>query len=151
MPKDNRPPASPQPAAAPPAPEFEFELVSLEQAREALEEPPAGVRAVRRMTPAQWVARRRVLAESERRPTRSATQWMLSLPAELRPIELLRRYARVANQLAAHWHDPAECTRQLEELVLDRRGGRQGFPPAVAAELQRLQEYWQRKRRSEPR
>ena len=140
MQRDNDPkdPAAEDANAAP----LEFEFVSLDSAREALEEPPAGVPLVRRLTSQDWVLKRKPLSEEERRLTRGASQWMMSLPSDLRPIELLRRYPRIANRLAETWSDVAVTEQKLEELVLDRRGGRQGFPPPVAAELLRLREHW---------
>lgn len=82
-----------------------FEVVSFDQAREALDEPPAGVRQQRRMSSADWASRRRALSESERRLSRAATQWFLALPRELRPAELMRRYPRIANRLCEQWSD----------------------------------------------
>ncbi len=137
----------------PPAPSagaddsFNFEVVSFDQAREALDEPPAGVRQVRRMSAADWSSRRRALSESERRLSRAATQWFLALPRDLRPAELMRRYPRIANRLCEHWTDAPASLQLLEELVLDRRGGRLGFPRPVVIELQALQEHLQRRDR----
>jgi hypothetical protein len=126
-----------------------FEVVSFDQAREALDEPPAGVRQVRRMSPADWASRRRALSESERRLTRAATQWFLALPRELRPAELMRRYPRIANRLCDQWNDASASLQLLEELVLDRRGGRVGFPRPVVLELQALQDQLQRRIRQD--
>jgi hypothetical protein len=133
-----------------PAP-LEYAAASLDEARRALEEPPAGVAALPPTSPFEWMRRRRVLSESERRISRAATQWMLALPADVRPVELLRRFARIANHLAANWHDPDATRRCLDDLLLDRRGGRQGFPPAVAAELIRLHHHFERQQRSQRR
>jgi hypothetical protein len=124
-----------------------FEVVSFDQAREALNEPPAGVRQQRRMSSADWASRRRALSESERRLSRAATQWFLALPRELRPAELMRRYPRIANRLCEQWSDASASLQLLEELVLDRRGGRLGFPRPVVIKLQALQEHLQRRDR----
>jgi len=124
-----------------------FEVVSLDQAREALDEPPAGVRHLRRSGAADWASCRRALSESERRLTRAATQWMLTLPRELRPLELMRRYPRIANRLCEQWDDASASLPLLEDLVLDRRGGRMGFPRPVVLELQALHEHLQRRAR----
>ena len=69
---------------------------------------------------------------------------MLALPRELRPLELMRRYPRIANRLCEHWDDASASLPLLEDLVLDRRGGRMGFPRPVVLELQALQEHLQR-------
>jgi hypothetical protein len=128
-----------------------FEVVSFDQAREALEEPPAGVQRLRRPGLADWLARRNPLTEAERRLSRHTTQWMLALPREIRPVELMRRYPRIANQLSAQWQDNEFSLHLLDELVLDRRGNRQGFPRTVAIELQALREHLQRSRRQATR
>jgi hypothetical protein len=61
--------------------------------------------------------------------------WLDGLPSELRPCETALRFARIANRLAELWATPPLCLQYLDELCFDRRGGRQGFPPGVAAEL----------------
>ncbi len=127
-------------------------LVGLGQAaREALEQPPAGVRAVRGPGLADWIARRRPLTEAERRLNRAAAQWMLSLPPPARPMELVRRFPRVANALCASWADPQAALQVLEGLLMDRRGGRQGFPREVAGELVALRDHLVREMRLNPR
>ncbi len=125
-----------------------FELVSLDAAREALEQPPAGVRAVRGPGLADWIAKRRPTTDAERRLNRAAAQWMLSLPPGARPMELVRRYPRVANALCENWADPQAALQALDGLVMDRRGGRQGFPREVAAELVALRDHLVRTMRS---
>ena len=70
---------------------------------------------------------------------RTAT-WIAALPQESRPHELARQFARIANELCATWDDPAECRAYLDTLLIDNRGSRQGFPPAIVGELLRLRE-----------
>ena len=65
-------------------------------------------------------------------------EWAERLPAGMRPNELMQRYPRVANRLALCWNDAALTNRLLEDLLVDRRGGRQGFPPLVRSELIRI-------------
>jgi hypothetical protein len=67
-----------------------------------------------------------------------AVAWADGLPPELRPVELMRRYPRVANRLALCWADRILRHNALEDLLIDRRGGRQGFPARVREELVRL-------------
>lgn len=43
-------------------------------------------------------------------------------------------YPHVAKGLCEFWRKP-ECIDYLESLVFDKRGGRQGFPTEVSAEL----------------
>ncbi len=71
-----------------------------------------------------------------------AHAWLESLPPAVVPREMARAYPRLVNRLALCWRDAALADMLLDELLVDRRGGRRGFPPAVAAELLRLRE-WQ--------
>ena len=64
--------------------------------------------------------------------------WADDLPTKLRPNELILHYPRVANRLALCWNDRVLSNRLFEDLLLDKRGGRKGFPPLVRAELIRL-------------
>jgi hypothetical protein len=61
--------------------------------------------------------------------------WVAGLPEHLRPYALVELYPRIANRLAAaarHSGGLADC---ITELLIDRRGGRRGFPAEVSAEL----------------
>jgi hypothetical protein len=64
-----------------------------------------------------------------------ALEWLMRLPASLRPQELCRTYPRVANLLADSWSDPQSAAAELDQLLADRRGGRRGFSAAVRSEL----------------
>jgi hypothetical protein len=66
------------------------------------------------------------------------TTWIESLPASLRPVALAREFPRIANTLAVIWKRPARADEYFQQLLLDHRGGRKGFPPAVAMELSKL-------------
>jgi len=68
-----------------------------------------------------------------------ATQrWANSLAKQEKPIQLMKMYPRIANRLAFAWDDPKAVQDVLDDVLIDRRGGRQGFPPVVQAELIRL-------------
>jgi hypothetical protein len=67
--------------------------------------------------------------------------WLKTLPYGVRPVELCSRYPRVGNQLANCWSDPTRTERLFNELLIDRRGKRKGFPPLVAQELLRLRRF----------
>ena len=58
---------------------------------------------------------------------------------------------RVANALCASWADPQAALQVLEGLLMDRRGGRQGFPREVAGELVALRDHLVREMRLNPR
>lgn len=69
-------------------------------------------------------------------------RWLASLPEQVRPVELTRRYPRIANKIASLWRQVARCEEFLDELVVDRRGGRKGFPLAIAQELTALRRHY---------
>lgn len=67
-----------------------------------------------------------------------AMRWLLDLPAEARPLKLSRQFPRIVNQLAQLWPTERPCRRYLHGLMLDERGGRQGFAVEVVFELGNL-------------
>ena len=68
-------------------------------------------------------------------------EWVRCLPREIRPLHVVKYFPHVANKLYLTWNSPPHFGRCMRELMLDSRGGRQGFPPAVAGELATLFEY----------
>jgi hypothetical protein len=60
---------------------------------------------------------------------------------EMPPVALLQQFPRIANGLARMWGDKAALRQYLDELLIDRRGGRRGFPPEVHHELMMLREW----------
>jgi hypothetical protein len=67
--------------------------------------------------------------------------WLKTLPHGVRPLELCSRYPRVGHRLAHCWIDPVQTERLFDELLVDRRGKRKGFPPLVAQELLQLRRF----------
>jgi len=68
-----------------------------------------------------------------------ATQrWAESLPGSAKPYQLMQTFPRIANRIANAWSDEQTCLAVLDDLLIDRRGGRQGFSPFVQAELLHL-------------
>ncbi|HKE41172.1 MAG TPA: hypothetical protein VKG21_15140 [Casimicrobiaceae bacterium] len=65
----------------------------------------------------------------------STLLWAGDLPKPVRPIALILRLPRIANLLAANWKDPTAFYKYLGSLLIDRRGGRQGFPSEIRKEL----------------
>jgi hypothetical protein len=88
-----------------------------------------------------WAAVRRATRRSDHVLTTSARTWVRRLPPRRRPLGLCAAFPRVANRLAWCWADAAVSAQVLDDLLIDRRGGRQGFPPLVVRELQRLRDY----------
>jgi len=75
-------------------------------------------------------------------PFPATFEWIASLPPEVRPFQLLKQFPRIANMLAQAWPDPAAFREYMFDLLIDRRGGRQGFPQAVRSELLQLRTYF---------
>ena len=87
-----------------------------------------------------WVARR----APERRAVLldTTTLWMAELPQAIRPVNLARKFPRIANSIAELWRRVARCEEYLDTLVVDLRGDRTGFPSEVAQELTALRSYF---------
>ena len=85
---------------------------------------------------------------AQRAPQRRAvllgatTLWMAELPQAVRPVNLARKFPRIANSIAELWRRVARCEEYLDTLVLDLRGDRTGFPLEVAQELTALRSYF---------
>jgi hypothetical protein len=111
-------------------PPIEFERVSFDDARKALET------KLREDQAKGWSGER---APQPPEPLFEATaRWMETLPSTLRPAEMAKTYPRIANRLADLWKRPSRCEGYFQTLMLDTRGGRRGFPPAVAMEISAL-------------
>ena len=88
-----------------------------------------------------WTRLRREPRECDRAVTGTTRRWLRELPARRRPLRLCELYPRVANRIAWCWNDPELIDSVLQDLLVDRRGGRQGFTPSIVRELQRLREF----------
>ena len=113
---------------------FEFVQVSITDVEQELESQR------KRVDDRAWVARR--APQSRAVLLDAATLWMAELPPPVRPTLLARRFPRIANSIAELWRRVADCEEYLDTLVVDRRGGRTGFPPEVAQELTALHRYF---------
>lgn len=87
-----------------------------------------------------WTARRRASPLNDLlNPT---LRWAASLPPAIRPMALLNRFPRLANLVAASWKEPLSFRACIDDLLTDRRGGRQGLPPDVRDELENVRRYY---------
>ena len=115
---------------------LEFEKVSVADARKALDGAPKNENkdkaapAVRHAADVNPVLLDATLA------------WMAGLPYAVRPTELARRFPRIANSIAELWRRVSRCEEYLDSMVVDQRGDRKGFPPAVAMEITALRAYY---------
>ena len=115
---------------------FEFELTDFDEARRILDSEslsPFDVAAV--VPPEHWEKIRRRKVPTDRALTGRAIDWLLALPATLRPQNLSLQFPRIANALAEAWPEPKQYRAALDNLLCDGRKGRRGFPVAVHQEL----------------
>jgi hypothetical protein len=70
-------------------------------------------------------------------------EWLATLPASVRPQLLAVDFARVANALRLTWGRPDVCLDYFDDLLIDRRGDRLGFPAEVVIEIAVLKDYYQ--------
>ncbi len=73
---------------------------------------------------------------------RPTMNWASTLPADARPNALLAKFPRIANLIAVLWQDPNSLRRYIDDLLVDKRGNRQGFPLDVLRELFALRAYY---------
>jgi hypothetical protein len=69
--------------------------------------------------------------------------WLEKLPENVRPKALPEQFARIANRLSSLWKHPDELIEYIDELLVDTRGGRSGFPMTIASELATLKDYYE--------
>jgi len=69
-------------------------------------------------------------------------QIMAQLPASVSLGRSCSRYPQAVEKLLKHWRNPAEFRLALDAMVMDSRGGRQGFPFDVVSEFSALREYY---------
>lgn len=67
---------------------------------------------------------------------------LAELPKGVRLTRLAVKYPRIANRIAKDWMRPDLMRPYLRSLLIDERGGRQGFPPNIVAELLRISRYY---------
>jgi len=67
------------------------------------------------------------------------------LPEDIRPKVTAEKYPRVVNKLGTLWKRPDEFVEYLDELLVDKRGKRKGFPLSVALELASVKDHYEMK------
>ena len=92
------------------------------------------------MAGSQKYVRRQVTAD-DIELNEHAMQWFETLPFHVRPNDLAVRFPRIVNAIAAQWYDPWRCCAYLDSLLIDDRGGRQGFPFGIILEISDLRSY----------
>lgn len=71
-----------------------------------------------------------------------------SLPEEHRLAFTRERFPHVLNRIAADWDTPKRLLQRFDELLIDQRGNRQGFPFQAMVELANLRDYYVANKRS---
>lgn len=117
---------------------IDFEVTDFGAARQVLDSLPAGLTEVQHMRPGFWEQQRRRPTPTDRALTGAAMDWVIGLPAALRPHATCEHFPRVVNVIAESWTDMAYSLQVLEHMIKDYRGGRRGFPAAVQLELASL-------------
>ena len=135
----------------PPKPAFpgsiDFEITDFEHARQVLDDLPPGIGRAKAMEPGFWEQQRRKPTPTDRALTGVAMDWVISLPAGLRPHATCEHFPRVINAVAGAWADTNYSVQVLDHMINDSRGGRRGFPAAVQQELGALLDHQRAQRR----
>src|SRR5215467_5804151 len=95
------------------------------------------------MAPSDDLAARRRPATAERL-TVETTRWLTELPLSARPERLAKQFPRIANAISRQWRNPGPCLAYLDDLLIDKRGNRKGFPLDILLELGALKSYFLR-------
>ena len=74
--------------------------------------------------------------------TAAAQTWYAALPKTVQPVLLAERYPGICNRMGERWQRPNLIILYFDELLMDNRGGRQGFPISIAIEIASLKEYF---------
>lgn len=77
-------------------------------------------------------------------------RWLAGLPPKARPRLLPIHFARITNALSGKWTARSECLSYLDDLLIDKRGSRCGFPLGVLLELAALKNYFETRLHPEP-
>jgi hypothetical protein len=65
-----------------------------------------------------------------------------TIPSEIRPSIIVSKFPHIMNLISKSWHEPKEFVKTLDELLMDDRRNRMGFPFAIIVELTDLREHY---------
>jgi hypothetical protein len=117
---------------------MEFEVVSIDEARDVIDALPPDVARVLESVPGYWQNNRRPPLATDRALTGRALEWLGRLPEDIRPQLTVLRYPRVINMIASSWPVAAHRSDVFDHLLNDRRIGRRGFPVDIEREIAAL-------------
>lgn len=118
---------------------FTFEKVSIAEARAAR----AGDQTTKQTDANEWAQHRQPPSPTDHKLQTQAVSWLVSLPESVRPLRLARQFPRIVNHLSTEWKRPNACDKIFDELTVDRRGNRQGFPLDLVKEISNLKSYYE--------
>lgn len=101
---------------------------------------PDPVRSAGQVSTQDWSRLRKAAPVNYMLP--ASLEWVTSLPKNVRPWALVAQYPRIANALAFEWNKPVTCRAYFDDLLVDHRGNRKGFPADVHRDLLRLRDYY---------
>jgi hypothetical protein len=84
------------------------------------------------------------LPECARQLSPAAQRILAALPPAVNLGRSCAQYPQAVEKLFGHWRNPREFRAAIDAMVIDSRGGRQGFPFDVVRELGTLREYYDR-------
>jgi hypothetical protein len=87
--------------------------------------------------------RREPYREEDLRLSRESEALLSSLNESVRPQQLAERFPRIVNKVATLWRRPMQMDEYFDELIIDKRGNRQGFPLSIIMELTNLKEHFE--------
>lgn len=120
----------------------------LRRARDLIPEPvPATPCAPAAAASVDWSRLRAPPKDRDRVLLSDTHLWLRRIPTPLHPKHLCRYHPRIANRLAQAWDDPVATDRLFDDLLVDRRGKRKGFPERILMEIRRLQQFHDRRPR----
>lgn len=93
-------------------------------------------------TPADaWARMRAPQKEPDRVLVSDTHLWLRRIPSRLHPKHLCRYHPRLANRLVQCWGDRERLEQFMDDLLIDRRGGRRGLTQRVVGELEDLERF----------
>ena len=91
----------------------------------------------------RWAEKRAPEKRQDQILSLESVAWLQSLPPNVTPHELARRYPRICNRMVERWKYPDLMIHFFDHLLIDNRGTRRGFPMTIALEIAGLQEHYQ--------
>jgi hypothetical protein len=82
------------------------------------------------------------LPASVRQLSPDAQRILAALPPGIDLGRSCSQYPQAVEKLLKHWRNPIEFRSVIDSMVIDRRGGRQGFPFDIVREFGALREYY---------